>query len=255
MTAPPQKPLSRAAHRAPLYRRIAASLREQIASQVYPVGATLPTEHQLSARLKVSRATVVAALDQLEDLGLVYRRPRTGTQVVSRFPLRNNIEEGSVFHDWARFGVEYIFEVLRKDRVALPSAARTRAGPRPWLLLSGRRVRPRSEKPLCVVDVYVHPDYAEIAPDVSRRPPRIFSLIEARYGVLIHTVEQELRAAVPKPAIAKRLGLAPGETAVEILRWYRGPRDKLIEFTLDVHPAARFSYRTRVHRGPTDGDF
>jgi GntR family transcriptional regulator len=97
-------------------RQIADALIEAITSAKYPIGATLPNEHQLCARFKVSRATVSVALRQLEELGLVYRRTRTGTQVVSRFPLKNQIEDGSVFHDWARYGVEYVFEVTRKEK-------------------------------------------------------------------------------------------------------------------------------------------
>ena len=157
----------------PLYRKIANSLVEAITSAKYPVGSNLPTEHELSAKLKVSRATIVAALDELERLGLIYRRPRLGTQVASRFPVMNHVEEGSVLHDWARYGVKYFFEVLNKDYVSLPrEAGADPARARKWLKLSGRRVRPRSNRPICAVDVYVHPDYVAIEPDVPRRPPR-----------------------------------------------------------------------------------
>ncbi len=233
----------------PLYRKIANSLVEAITSAKYPVGSNLPTEHELSAKLKVSRATIVAALDELERLGLVYRRPRVGTQVASRFPVTNQVEEGSVLHDWARYGVEYFFEVLHKEHVPLPrEAGDDPARARNWLKLSGRRVRPRSNRPICTVDVYVHPDYVEIEPEVPRRPPRIFSLIEARYGLLVASVEQELRAIPIGKGSAKHLGVEAGSCALEILRWYRGPRNKLIEFTVDTHPADRFTYRTRLHR-------
>jgi DNA-binding GntR family transcriptional regulator len=236
----------------PLYRRIADSLVEGIASAKYPVGTNLPTEHELSAKLNVSRATIVAALDQLENLGLVYRRPRLGTQVASRFPMKNAVEEGSVLHDWARYGVEYFFEVLRKDSVPLPRAARENgtASSKKWLRLSGWRVKPRSNRSICTVDVYVHPDYIGIDADVPRRPPRIFSLIEARYGFLVTAVDQELRAVQIASEPARILGVQPGTCALEILRWYRGPRNKLVEFTVDTHPADRFTYRTRMHRAP-----
>jgi DNA-binding GntR family transcriptional regulator len=236
----------------PLYRRIADSLVEGIASAKYPVGTNLPTEHELSAKLSVSRATIIAALDQLEDLGLVYRRPRLGTQVASRFPMKSAVEEGSVLHDWARYGVEYFFEVLRKDYVPLPPQAHTNgsARSRKWLRLSGWRVKPRSNRSICTVDVYVHPDYVGIDADVPRRPPRIFSLIEARYGFLVTAVDQELRAVQIASEPARILGVQPGTCALEILRWYRGPRNKLVEFTVDTHAADRFIYRTRMHRAP-----
>jgi hypothetical protein len=49
----------------------------------------------------------------------------------------------------------------------------------------------------------------------------------------------------PKP----RLSVEEGAPGVQILRWYLGPKDKLLEFTIDVHPAEHFYNRTRTHRG------
>ena len=43
-------------------RQIADTLLEAIASAKYPIGSTLPNEHQLCAKFKVSRATVSVAL-------------------------------------------------------------------------------------------------------------------------------------------------------------------------------------------------
>jgi GntR family transcriptional regulator len=235
-------------------RQIADTLIDAITSAKYPIGSTLPNEHQLSAKFKVSRATVAVALRELEDLGLVYRRPRIGTQVASRFPLRNKIEDGSVFHDWARYGVEYVFEVLRKEKCGLPRIAGQKKSPdnRKWLHLAGHRLTTQSRAPICTVDIYVHPDYAGIGDGISSRPPRIFSVIEARHGVLINAIEQELKAISIDADTATELGVEAGSPALQILRWYRGAKDKLIEFIVVTHPADRFSYKSRMLRGPLD---
>ena len=232
-------------------RQIADTLLEAITSAKYPIGSTLPNEHQLCARFKVSRATVSVALRQLEELGLVYRRPRTGTQVVSRFPLKNQIEDGSVFHDWARYGVEYVFEVTHKEKCDLPRIAghKTTNDGRKWLHLTGHRLTTQSREPICAVDIYVHPDYANIGNKLSGTPPRIFSVIEAQYGVLIKAIEQELKAIGIDANAAARLGVASGSPALQMLRWYRGAKDKLIEFIVVTHPADRFTYKSRMLRG------
>ena len=234
-------------------RRIADTLIEAITSARYPIGATLPNEHQLSAKFKVSRATVAVALRHLEELGLVYRRTRTGTQVVSRFPLKNQIEDGSVFYDWARYGVEYVFEVLRKERCSLPAIAGEKAvhETRKWLHVAGHRLTARSREPICTVDIYVHPDYAGIETKISDKPPRIFSVIEAKYGVLIKAIEQELKAIGIDAITAAELGVAVGSPALQMLRWYRGANNKLIEFIVVTHPADRFTYKSRMLRGPS----
>jgi GntR family transcriptional regulator len=235
-------------------RQIADTLIEAITSAKYPIGSTLPNEHQLSAKFKVSRATVAVALRRLEELGLVYRRTRTGTQVVSRFPLKNQIEDGSVFHDWARYGVEYVFEVTSKEKCTLPAIAGQSGSRdnRKWLHLAGQRLTTQSRKPICTVDIYVHPDYADIGNHITNKPPRIFSVIEARYGVLINAIEQELKALSIDAKTAVELGVEVGTPALQMLRWYRGVKDKLIEFIVVTHPADRFTYKSRMLRGPLD---
>ena len=235
-------------------RYIANSLIEAIALAKYPIGTKLPNEHQLSAKFKVSRATVSAALRHVEGLGLIHRRTRTGTQVVSRFPLRNQFEDGSVFYDWARYGVEYEFEILRKEKCNLPSIAgekKMRAASK-WLHLAGNRLVTLSRKPICTVDIYVHPDYAGIENQISDRPPRIFSVIEAKYGVLIKTIDQEVKATSIDAQAAAELGVDVGSPGLQMLRWYRGVKDKLIEFIVVTHPADRFSYKSRMFRGTLD---
>jgi GntR family transcriptional regulator len=235
-------------------RQIADTLIEAITSAKYPIGHTLPNEHALSAKFGVSRATVAVALRQLEELGLVYRRPRTGTRVASRFPLKNQIEDGSVFHDWARYGVEYVFEVQRKEKCDLPKSAgqKKASDGRKWLHLAGLRLTIKAREPICTVDIYVHPDYAEIGNGMSDTPPRIFSVIEARYGVLIKAIEQELKAISIGTEAARDLGVEAGSPALQMLRWYRGAKDKLIEFIVVTHPAERFTYKSRMLRGPLE---
>jgi GntR family transcriptional regulator len=236
--------------RKPIYRVIAATLVDGIASEEYPVGSYLPTEHELSRKHSVSRATVTLAFRELEALGLIYRRPRRGTQVTSRFPMRNQLEEGGVLHDWAHYGVKFVFEVLNKGRDTLPLVARENdsVDAENWLRLSGRRLRPRTNGATCTVDAFIHPDYADIEEDVAQKPPRVFSLIEARYGFLVTAVDQELRVVPMAKESADVLGAEPGSCSVQVLRWYRGPRNKLVEFTLDTHPAHLFRYRTRTRR-------
>ena len=70
----------------PLYRRLAAAFRTAIADGSFPAGERLPTERSLASMLSVSRATVVAAYDDLRDAGWVDRRQGSGTWVRHRGP-------------------------------------------------------------------------------------------------------------------------------------------------------------------------
>jgi GntR family transcriptional regulator len=240
--------------RQPLYRQIAESLENRITSGKFPIGSKLPTEHQLVAKLNISRATAIAALDYLEANGFVYRRPRLGTEVVSRYPIKQQVTEGGVFHDWARMGTEYKLEIIERRITKIPPRLRQgrarMAGD--WLHLIGVRRAARSEKPICVAEIYVHPDYAGISADIDRFPPRVFAMIEEKFGLVVRTVQQELRAVIATPERAELLGMPGNSPALEIVRWYCGPSAKPIEVTVDTHPGDIFTYKSEVHRGQFD---
>ena len=69
--------------RTPLWRLIAQTLANDIVSGLYPIGTRLPTEMALMKQYDVSRYTVREALDELETLGLISRKPRQGTRVIA----------------------------------------------------------------------------------------------------------------------------------------------------------------------------
>src|SRR5690242_21711670 len=61
-------------HPEPRYLAVANSLIAAISQGRYPVGSTLPTEHELCERFGISRFTAREALRQLLDAGLVVRQ-------------------------------------------------------------------------------------------------------------------------------------------------------------------------------------
>lgn len=65
----------------PLYRQLAAAIRRGIGEGALPAGSALPAERRLAAVLAVSRATVVAAYDQLRGEGTVESRRGSGTRI------------------------------------------------------------------------------------------------------------------------------------------------------------------------------
>ncbi|ACO34175.1 transcriptional regulator, GntR family [Acidobacterium capsulatum ATCC 51196] len=68
----------------PKYRLIADSLRESVLSGEYRPGSRLPSETDLVRRFGVSRMTIVKAIKELQQAGLVTRRVGSGTYVSPR---------------------------------------------------------------------------------------------------------------------------------------------------------------------------
>lgn len=69
--------------RGAMYRRLAAAIESAILAGELVPGARLPAERALARTLAVSRATVVAAIDELRARGLVESRQGSGTRVSS----------------------------------------------------------------------------------------------------------------------------------------------------------------------------
>ena len=63
------------------YRKIFEQLRQAIASGKYKEGQRIPSETQLSRTCGASRLTVARAVKELETLGLIERRPGSGSYV------------------------------------------------------------------------------------------------------------------------------------------------------------------------------
>ncbi|KAA8817588.1 PLP-dependent aminotransferase family protein [Bifidobacterium callitrichos] len=66
----------------PMYRQLAAQLRESIVSGALAEGYRLPPERELAARLEVNRTTVLQAYQQLKDEGLIASKVGKGTFVL-----------------------------------------------------------------------------------------------------------------------------------------------------------------------------
>ncbi len=233
----------------PRREEIAGNLIEAIASGRYAVGQTLPTEHELSALFGVSRFTASHALDQLEHLGMVSRKPRQGTRVISRFPLSNFVEQGGILQEWTGYGTEFILELdTIEERPPLPILGMSGTGRRPWLYLAGLRHPKGNDLPACLSEIWVHPDYKDIRGRLTTRPPLIFTLIEERYGPLVRRVRHEIRAVPVEEAIAKKLNVEAGSPGLQTLRRYFGPRDQIVEVVVNTHPHDRFTYAIEVRR-------
>lgn len=85
MQIDPQQPI-------PIYFQLKNLLLEEILNGTYPPGSRLPTEHELCARLGVSRTPVSRALSELADEGVILRKRRSGTFVNPHWGPRSGSE-------------------------------------------------------------------------------------------------------------------------------------------------------------------
>lgn len=237
----------------PHFADIARILTEAITSGRFPVGSLLPTELELCAQYATSRHTIRAALNELQQLGLVSRRKSVGTRVESTVPTNDFRPSMASVNDLVQFGSTHVRKVQEiKEIVAdglLASELGCQIGSR-WLCISSLRMDGAAERlPVGWTNVYIDPAYAEIAELVQKSPSVLVSaLIETRYGRRIAEIRQEIRALTVPDPFAPSLQVEPGTTALKIVRWYLDAAGQVFEISVSIHPADRFAVAMQLKR-------
>jgi len=241
----------------PRYQLLATRLREEIQTGRYAVGSLMPTEMEISAQYNVSRSTVREAIRRLQVAGLVSRRPGVGTRIESAAPVATYSQFGSSIEELVENAKEIRLSLMSSEDVVadedLAGKLRCRPNQR-FLRLEGvvRSVGQRSSKPPYYwVEIYVAAAFAGIRDLVSVHNGLVASLIEQHYQEPITEIRQEVTAAKTTAPIAKILSVATNAPALRFQRWYYGRDSSLMQITISVRPADRFTYCTRLRRAET----
>lgn len=236
---------------APRYLQIANELREAIASGRYPMGAQMPTEHELCEQLNVSRFTIREAIRVLSTAGLVHRKPRAGT-VVAALPDDTRYTQGiDSLRDLFQYAQTTDFKYVFIGHVALSKAlARRVAGTagEEWIYAMAIRCEIDGERPFGVTRLYLNPMLKGIENALRSNRGPVYALIERDYGARIDRVEQAIVGIVLDEHDAANLGVPAGTPGLSITRSYFDNTGRLLELADTVHPADRFTYRMVLRR-------
>jgi len=238
------------------YAQVARDLSERIATGEYAVGGLLPTELELCDRYGVSRHTVRAAIAELQQSGLVSRRKKVGTRVEAAVPNAHYRQTLASLDDLVQFGATHLREVRRIEEVVLDQDLATElgcaAGSR-WLAIASlRRDGAAPHLPIAWTVVYVDAnrfDAAELANHVRAAPDvLVSSLLEAQYGRRIAQVRQDIVGALIPESLADELQAPAGSAALKILRRYVDTDGDLMDVSVTLHPASRYTLSMRLDR-------
>ena len=235
----------------PLYVRLAQSLGDGIASGRYSVGTLLPTEAELGLAFGVSRYTVRQAIQHLRHQGLVSARKGVGTRVEAR---RRKSTYTHSFHSLTELlqyasqtQLQVLHQEIRSVRGAAAELLGCRTGKR-WLRVTGVRYPARDGKPICVSESLIDAAYKAIAGEIGRARTAICAVIERRFGETIVEVEQQIEGTTLSAEQAQHLDAEAGASALRITRRYFVTGRRLIELSISLHPADRFSYAMTIKR-------
>lgn len=234
----------------PRYREIAGDLLDRIKSGDLSVGEILKSEEELGQEFKASRGTIRQSLSLLQELGIILRRQREGTRVISRFPSKGRIDNKQVLEDWARYGTDFPLRIssLRYKDPPPDTDGSIIAGPK-WLCITGIRYPLGSTTAFSYCQSYVSSDFAEIEQSLSRTSIPIYAQVEQRYGRVINAVRVALRAVSLPEVMATALDAKIDEPALELTRYYLDATRRTIIISTNTHPADRYVPTIEVERG------
>ncbi|HEY7237491.1 MAG TPA: GntR family transcriptional regulator [Gemmatimonadaceae bacterium] len=237
---------------APRYQQVANELIDSIGGGIYPVGALLPTEMELCEHYRISRSTVREALRKLRDVGLISRRRRLGTKVVSRTASASYRQPTNSISDLLQYADDTRVEILAKKRIvcepALAEQLECRTG-RSWLRIDSLRTIADTPNPICMTTAYLDGRLPNLERNLEGIDGPISAMLERRYGVRIARVEQSIQAIALNKRQAKLLKAEVGSPALLATRRYYREDGSLIELSSAVHPSDRFTYVTSLVRG------
>ena len=237
----------------PRYAELAQQLIDEIGTGKRAVGATLPSEIELSQQYGVSRSTVRSALQMVQDVGLISRRKRAGIRIEALKPQHafeqsiSNVEDLIQFAALTERHVQTIEDVVCDQ--ALATQLRCQPGQR-WLRVQLLRIDPeKPAAPICWTDVYLEPAVASgIRRQLRKSSGLICEIIEEKYGRVVSEIRQEIRATGVPALYAEALGVPAGDHALEITRHYLDQHGVVFETTVSFFPADRFTYALNLRR-------
>jgi GntR family transcriptional regulator len=227
----------------PRYQEVMQAISRDISSGRVGVGERLPTEAELCAQHNVGRHTIREAIRGLIELGMVERRPRVGTSVISAEPV--------VGYRWLPASADDIAAIVNATWIVRPRRTAVEAdeavarrlgcdvGDR-WFRFAGPRIMRdrRHREPVCFSEQYV--------PDTPEARRAIATPAMSADDLAGQAIEQEIRADLLGEEQAAALRAEPGSPALVVIRRHHAADGRLVAVGIHTHPADRFSIKMQL---------
>jgi GntR family transcriptional regulator len=192
----------------PLYLQIKERLLDRIRSGELRPGDRIPSESELVAQFGVGRPTVRQAVSELVREGYLTRRKGAGSFVRprgARLPFPNLAGTTAMFREADGPIRSRVLESVRLPAMSLPFAAAW-----PGEVLRIRRVRGPEERRVVYEENHLPLALFSGLEQEPLEDRSLFRLLESRYLIRVHDVEQQLAAAGAPPPVAAALGVPEG---------------------------------------------
>lgn len=246
MAAPPQHP----PHSRPLYSQIRELLLARMMSGDWRPGHMLPSEFKIAEEYGVSQGTVRKAIEDMEAERLVVRRQGKGTFVVARSLPATHFNFFRIVpnHTDKPTPLGNRILLLAKD-TATAEEAKMLGLKRDAKVFRLHRVRLFKNAPVMVEQITLPESHFPNFEEIYRNDPQphVYVIFERKFGVVVTTAHEQLRAIAASAEEAAVLELDPGAPLLRIDRVGFGIGNQPLEMrTLLCNTAANFHYRAVI---------
>jgi GntR family transcriptional regulator len=236
----------------PLYYQIQQHLLAQIRAGVLKPGEPIPSEQEISARLRISRMTARQALKSLCDLGVTHSQRGKGTFVSSIKLEKNSRQVLSFSEEMQASGSRPRSKVLSFEvTAATPDVAQALRLPPGEKVVSLRRVRMTGSSPMGLewsrLPLRLYPDLLQ-ALDPNRS---LYQTLFERYGVQIVAADEVVEAGLASAEEAKLLRFAPGSPVFLFTRTAYAQSGQPVEYVKSTYRGDRFKMVNRLAQPET----
>lgn len=223
-------------------------VREQVLDLLEPlaVGAPIPAERELSARLGVARMTLRRAVDDLVRDGYLMRRQGHGT-FVAEPKIAQRLTLTSFSEDMRQRGMAPSSRTLALE--VSPAGARLsrklEVSP-PDLIVMVRRLRLADEAPMAIEHLHVPQRLVPGLSAADLAEGSFYDLLEERYGLVVGTGLQAIEPTVTDAEESEVLGVPPHSPALLFERVTRDEGGTVVEFVRSVYRGDRYRITTEL---------
>ena len=230
----------------------AAALRDRLAAEIAagtpPAGERLGAERELAVRLGVSRSTLRAALDSLEEAGVVHRvRGRSGGIFVSQRRVERDLSTLTGLPAYMRRqGFQSGARVLSTGTVPAGEETAVALGlDADELVLEVLRLRLADKAPVSLERARFPADRFPGLLDRSLSGS-LYDLLEGEYDLKVGEAEERIEVVGATTADARALELRPGAPLISIVRTAWTADGRPFEHSRDLFRADRVRIVARV---------
>ena len=233
----------------PLYYQIRQGLLEQIRSGKLKPGKPIPSEEDLSKRLRVSRMTARQALKALCHLGVAYSQRGKGT-FVSGIKMEKNIRQVLSFSQEAvargeRPQSKVIAFDLRSADSEVAEALRLRPKAAVFFL---RRVRMNDLTPMGAETAYLPEQLYPGLPEKFDPRTSLYQSLSRLYGVDIFIADEIVEAGLAAAEEARLLRIARGSPVFLFTRTSYVESGQPVEYVKSIFRGDRYKLVNRLTR-------